>query len=128
MMRQVLLGFGFAFALLAFPLRTAAQPEPGQTFNVKVTDVTDGDTFDARRSDGQTITVRLFGVDAPESDQPGQKATAAVKRYIGGKNVRLIVEDTDRYGRTIGTVEVERGTWRRCWYGRDMPGTTSGTL
>jgi len=96
----------FFLAVLVIPL-SAAQVAEGQTFNVEVTAVTDGDTFEARRSDGQSMTIRLFGVDAPESDQPhGSESTAAVREYIGGKTVRVTVEDSGPYGRTIGSVEV----------------------
>lgn len=95
---------------LSAPLSAPAQ-EPGQSFSVRVTAITDGDTFDARRSDGQIMTVRLYGVDAPESNQPyGNEARAAVRRYIGGERVRVTVEDTGPYGRTIGSVEVHGGS------------------
>jgi len=97
----------FFLAVLVIPL-SAAQVAEGQTFNVEVKTVTDGDTFEARRSDGQSMTIRLFGVDAPESDQPyGSESTSATREYIGGKNIRVSVDDTGPYGRTIGSVEVQ---------------------
>jgi endonuclease YncB( thermonuclease family) len=102
------------FAITAIFAVTAArglpeargQPEPGQTFTGRVVEVTDGDTYDVRRSAGGTVTVRLHGVDTPESSQPhGRAATRAARRYIGGENVRVTVEDIGRYGRTVGAVE-----------------------
>lgn len=82
----------------------------GQSFTARVVEVRDGDTIEVRRSDGRRVTVRLHGVDAPESDQPyGEAATQAARRYVGGANVRVEVEDTDRYGRTVGSVEVGGG-------------------
>jgi endonuclease YncB( thermonuclease family) len=57
------------------------QTGAGQIFTAQVTKVTDGETFDARRSDGQSMTNRRFGVDAPESNQPyGRKALRAMDR------------------------------------------------
>jgi len=85
----------------------SAQVEPGQTFTAKVVEVTDGDTYDVRRSAGGEVTIRLHGVDAPESSQPyGRAATRAARRYVGGERVRVQVEDIGRYGRAVASVEV----------------------
>lgn len=96
--------------LCLLPALAAAQVEPGQTLTGRVVEVTDGDTYDIRRSIGGEVTVRLFGVDAPESSQSyGRAATRAARRIIGGSNVRISVEDVGRYGRAIGRVRVGRG-------------------
>lgn len=59
---------------------------------------------------GQMFTVRFQGVDAPETSQPyGRAATKAARRYVGGKNVRVVVEDIGRYGRAVASVEVQGG-------------------
>jgi len=88
----------------------AAQIEPGQSFTGKIEEVTDGDTFDIRRSIGGQVTVRLFGVDAPESSQPyGTAATRAARRIIDGSSVRVAVEDVGRYGRAVARIEVGGG-------------------
>jgi len=100
-----------AAVLLLFAAPAAAQVEPGQSFNVRVTAVTDGDTYDVRRSDGQSVTVRLHSVDAPETSQPyGRAATRAARRYVGGKTVRLTIENIGRYGRAVASVEVGGGS------------------
>jgi endonuclease YncB( thermonuclease family) len=84
--------------------------EPGQTFTARVTEVTDGDTYDVRRSIGGEVTIRLYGTDAPESAQPfGTVATKAARRYVGGKNVRVSVEEIGRYGRAVARLEVQGG-------------------
>ena len=84
--------------------------EPGQTFTGKVVEVTDGDTFDIRRSIGGQVTVRLFGVDAPESSQSyGTAATRAARWIIGGSNIRVNVRDVGRYGRAVARIEVGGG-------------------
>jgi endonuclease YncB( thermonuclease family) len=106
----------FSAALLAtcvalvVPRGTYAQIEPGQTFTARVTQVTDGDTYDVRRSIGGTVTIRLHGIDAPESSQPyGRAATRAARRIVGEKNVRVAVEDIGRYGRAVARIEVGGG-------------------
>ena len=84
-----------------------AQVQPGQTFTARVLEVTDGDTFDVRRSAGGEVTIRLHGIDAPESSQPqGKAATRAARRIVGGKDVRVTVEDIGRYGRAVARIEV----------------------
>ncbi len=96
----VLLGLGSA------PPSALAQSS-GDTFNARVITVTDGDTYKVRRSDGKTATVRLFGIDAPESGQPyGAEAQQAAARYVGNSNVRIAGVETGPYGRTIGRVRV----------------------
>jgi endonuclease YncB( thermonuclease family) len=103
--------------LLAFAASSAsgqaqedAPVEPGQTFTGRVVEVTDGDTFGVRRSIGGEVTIRLHGIDAPESAQSyGQAATRAARRIIGGKNVRVAVEDIGRYGRAVARIEVGGG-------------------
>jgi endonuclease YncB( thermonuclease family) len=102
-----------ALVLTAVPSSFAQQSapvEPGQTFTGRVAEVTDGDTFELRRSIGGTVTVRLHGVDAPETSQPyGTAATKAARRYVGGKSVRATVEDIGRYGRAVASLEVQGG-------------------
>lgn len=72
--------------------------------------VTDGDGI---RVSGQEI--RLAGLDAPEWDQParhrdgywfahGKRVKSALIREIGGRHVRVAVEDYDKFGRALGTV------------------------
>lgn len=80
-----------------------AQVQPGQTVSVSVTLVPNANTFEARRRSGETLTVRLFGADAPELSEPyGRKAQAAARRYIGDQTIRLEVVETGPYGRTVG--------------------------
>ncbi len=101
----------FAALLLFAASSTFAQDapvEPGQTFSGLVVDVTDGDTFGLRRSIGGAVTIRLHGVDAPESTQSyGTAATRAARQYVGGKSVRVSVEEIGRYGRAVARVEVQ---------------------
>ncbi|WP_242927415.1 thermonuclease family protein [Pontibacter vulgaris] len=83
--------------------------KPTTTAGDKVIAVKDGDTIDLLRN-GQTIKVRLFGVDCPEKAQAfGQKAKQFTSDLIFGKNVQLIAHNTDRYGRTVGTIILPDG-------------------
>jgi endonuclease YncB( thermonuclease family) len=88
------------------PPGTYAQVELGQTFAGKVVSVTDGDTYDVRRPGGQLVTVRLWGVDAPESDQPGgSAATRAARQLIGGARAEVEVVEIGSYGRAVARLE-----------------------
>ncbi|PQJ36829.1 hypothetical protein BSZ35_00295 [Salinibacter sp. 10B] len=99
----------FLMASLIVP-RVKGQVDPGQTYTAKVIDVTDGDTYNARRSSGQEVTIRLHGVDTPETNQPhGRAATRAARRYIGGERVRFTVEEIGSYGRAVARISVGGG-------------------
>ena len=71
---------------------------PSEARWVKVSRVTDGDTIvlvDRTR-------VRLYGIDAPERDQPyGSIATTALG-YMVARSVYLLKVDEDGYGRLVG--------------------------
>lgn len=84
---------------------TEAPTVPGD----RVVGVKDGDTFELLRN-GQTITVRLLGIDTPEKNQAyGQRAKQFASDLAFGKNVRLIEHNKDRYGRTVGTIILPDG-------------------
>jgi hypothetical protein len=56
------------------------------------------------------VKVRLWGIDAPEFDQPyGVKARDTAVRYIARKTVGVQVEDVDRYGRAVAEISVRGG-------------------
>ena len=68
-----------------------------------VVGIADGDTFTLLTSDKQQVKIRLAEIDAPESGQPyGNKSKQALSGLIFGKDVRVVVQTTDRYGRTVG--------------------------
>ena len=69
----------------------------------KAIGISDGDTFTLLTSDKQQIKIRLAEIDAPESNQPyGNRSQQALSGLIFGKDVRVVVQTTDRYGRTVG--------------------------
>lgn len=72
----------------------------GETFAGTVTRVVDGDTFWISSAD---VRIRVWGLDAPETDQPGgAQATAALSRLISGQRLNCRQRDIDRYGRIVG--------------------------
>jgi endonuclease YncB( thermonuclease family) len=67
--------------------------------------VYDGDTFTMSGGNGETIRVRLYGIDAPEIAQTyGEDSRNYLASMIEGKTVALEVADLDRYGRTVGLI------------------------
>ena len=78
-----------------------------QEYRGKVVGISDGDTFTLLTSDKQQIKVRLAEIDTPEKSQPfGTKAQQALSNLIFSKDVFVVEEDTDRYGRLVGDVYV----------------------
>ena len=66
--------------------------------------VVDGDTIRAEAK-GKEIKIRLVEIDAPEMSQPfGVKSKIFLNRLLYKKNVTLIAQGEDRYGRTLGEI------------------------
>ncbi|MCS3779366.1 thermonuclease family protein [Tsukamurella ocularis] len=80
----------------------------------RVVRVTDGDTISvARTGSGGAVTVRLLGIDSPETVDPrkpvqcyGREASASLKQLLAGRTVDLEhgPEATDKYGRVLAYV------------------------
>lgn len=112
----------------AFGTRTAQPEEPGT-----VTDVVDGDTIKITFQDGREETIRLLGVDTPETGSDdnspdeflgvpenekgkeclgkwGDKATAFAKEKLLNEQVKLVLDPgADRrgfFGRLLGYIKV----------------------
>ena len=63
-----------------------------------IVEVTDGDTVVTSEGD----RIRLWGIDAPEMNQPyGKEATIALTGLIHEKKLFAEIIDTDRYGRQV---------------------------
>ncbi|MEC8313581.1 MAG: thermonuclease family protein [Verrucomicrobiota bacterium] len=66
--------------------------------------VTDGDTINVKSED-KIYVIRLYGIDAPEKNQPyGNKVTTFLKDKLESKQVTINYSSKDRYGRIIGKV------------------------
>jgi micrococcal nuclease len=75
----------------------------------KVIGIKDGDTVELLK-DGKPLTVRLHGVDCPEKNQDfGTRARQFTSDLVFGQFVGLVVQDTDRYGRTVGEIILPDG-------------------
>ena len=92
----------------------APVPAPvGPSEEAIVTHVVDGDTIDVAR-DGRRVTVRLIGIDTPETKRPdtpvecfGPEAHAQLDRLLPAGTAVLLEQDrepTDRYGRELAYV------------------------
>jgi micrococcal nuclease len=109
------------------PATKAAPPPPparapeaaAQTAKARVLRVIDGDTLKVRLATGQSATVRLIGIDTPETRKPGTAvqcggadATARMKQLAlrngKGRSVTLTSDPTqdvfDDYGRLLAYV------------------------
>lgn len=72
-----------------------------------VSRVSDGDTIWVTDGSGKKVKVRLDRIDAPESDQPyGRESRDYLESLIGRRNVSVMYNDKDRYGRILGIVWV----------------------
>jgi len=72
----------------------------------KVVGISDGDTIVVLQNN-QQYKIRLYGVDTPESHQDfGTRAKQFTSEMVFNKEVRVVPEATDKYGRTVGTVYI----------------------
>ena len=88
-----------AVALHAAPIRTDT---------ATITKISDGDTVQAITPEGTKLKVRLYGIDAPETqkgNKPGEPFGNASKDYLASlisqRSVRVEIRDIDRYRRMV---------------------------
>jgi endonuclease YncB( thermonuclease family) len=89
------------------------------TFPEVVNHCSDGDTCRVKSSDGGQFKVRIFGIDAPESDQPyGKEAQHFINDLLDSKTVNLNCrgESYDRHtcdvflnGKNVSGILVQQG-------------------
>ena len=93
-----------------------SEPGAAQRLTGRVVRAVDGDTLEVALDDGATETVRLIGVDTPETVKPdtpvqcfGPQASRFEHHTVEGRRVRLVtgVEPRDYYGRLLAYVWVE---------------------
>jgi endonuclease YncB( thermonuclease family) len=95
--------YTFPFYFLFFSICAFAQE-----YNGKVVGISDGDTFTLLTADKKQIKVRLAEIDTPERAQPfGDRSQQTLSALIFSKDVVVVEEDTDRYGRLVGHVYVD---------------------
>jgi endonuclease YncB( thermonuclease family) len=91
--------------------KPAVKPAPPSSrhdekkLSLRVVNIADGDTLTGIDSQKSQTKIRFFGIDAPESDQAfGQASKKALSEKVFGKDITVVIEDVDRYGRTVGRV------------------------
>ena len=91
---------------------------PIRTIEGTVTKVSDGDTINVTDTLGTKLKVRLYGIDAPETEKSnkktgriskqgqsyGENAQRALEEMVFRKPVRLEVMAIDKYKRTVAIV------------------------
>jgi micrococcal nuclease len=94
----------------------SSDPSASQRLTGRVVRAVDGDTLEVAIDGGPTETVRLIGVDTPETVKPdtpvqcfGPRASAFEHEHVEGHRVRLLtgVEPRDYYGRLLAYVWIE---------------------
>lgn len=97
----------------------APEPEPHDPENYwhEVLSVVDGDTIKAR-VDGEQVTIRIIGMDAPESINKnecfGKESSAKGKEFLNDKWIQIksdkSQDNKDKYGRLLRYVYFDGGT------------------
>lgn len=78
-----------------------------ETIDCRVIGIADGDTLTCLTAGKKQIKVRLAEIDTPEKAQPyGTRSRQALSDLVFGKDVTLLVQDRDRYGRTVARIKV----------------------
>lgn len=111
-------------------LPAVERPTPAAEQTVSVVEVVDGDTVDIRYKNGSEDTVRLLGVDTPETqarqdpeeygvpntsegraclERAGENATAFARSYLAGSTATIrtdpLADRRGSYGRLLAYVE-----------------------
>ena len=104
---MVRMKFGLSFLLITLSLLFGHYSSYSQEYRGKVVGVSDGDTFTLLTSNKQQVKVRLSEIDTPERAQPfGTQARQTLSDLIFSKDVLVVQDDIDRYGRLVGQVYV----------------------
>lgn len=74
---------------------------------MRSTTIHDGDSFKCAQTSGKVVTLRLYGIDAPEAKQPyGQASRKKLVELLSRRTLDAQTMDTDRYGRTVAIVRI----------------------
>jgi len=95
------LGTGVSPAAAPVVSQPQARSQPaGGDFAGRATRIVDGDTF---WIDSRDVSIRVWGLDAPEVRDPGgAAASAALTRLLDGQKLTCRTRDIDRFGRIVG--------------------------
>ncbi len=94
-------------AAIALVLALAAVDASCREISGQVTAVADGDSLTITDAARRSYRVRLQGIDAPERGQPFSSVSkSALSKLVFGRNVVVVPQKTDQYGRIVGKVLV----------------------
>ena len=106
-----------------FGYGAASSPVPSlQAGEYQVINVADGDTVSVKTGTGATETIRMIGIDTPETHDPrkevqcfGRAASEKSKELLDGKIIRLETDPSgdnrDKYKRLLRYVYLQDGTF-----------------
>lgn len=101
----------FIFGLASACNNDKKEEAANKDYIYRVVGVKDGDTMVLLSPENVQTTVRLAEVDCPEKSQAfGQAAKQFTSDLCYNKQVKLIGTQQDRYGRTVGQIELADGT------------------
>lgn len=116
MSRRKIVAAGLSLIIIGLAMGYGIFQRPNQTEanTYKVVEVVDGDTIKIERY-GKSETVRLIGIDTPETVDPrkavqcfGKEASNYSKSLMAGKSIRLeadpLVGERDKYNRLLAYV------------------------
>lgn len=99
---------GWRVALLA-ALLLVVHPVLAAEIAGRVVALADGDTLTVLTDAKEQVRIRLAEIDTPERGQPyGNRARQHLSDLVFDKQVRVEVQNTDHYGRTVGRVHEGR--------------------
>lgn len=109
---KYLIFFSYTVSLFLSANLCYSEVNPTLFANGKVVSVQDGDTITIKTNDNQSIKIRFYGIDCPESKWEGhwdaqpysKEAKEFVSNIIFGKTVSVRLKDDETYGRVIGEV------------------------
>ena len=91
--------------LLITTISSTNAQETAEIYKGHVVSVADGDTVTILLTDKTELKIRLAEIDAPEKAQPyGMKSKQALSDLIFDRDVIVIKEVIDKYGRTVGRI------------------------
>lgn len=72
--------------------------------------VHDGDSLKVLNDDNAQVSIRLYGIDAPEAKQPyGPLAKRQLSKMVARKALEVTPVENDRYGRTLALIRIPDG-------------------